>query len=108
MKFTTPHMHYLYDEYIASPKSYIGRLAGDQDFIFEKTKSEDFIWWPDEWIQSYKWEMRDRRDLIRIDSKRNFKENKDPIVKPETCIAVFHGDPHPHEVTDRWVVDNWK
>ena len=107
-RFTTGHMHYLYDEFVKSPKSYIGRLQGDQDYIYEKTNRDDFVWWPDEWIMSYKWEMRDRRDLIRTDGKRNFVDNKDPEVKADTMIAVFHGDPHPHEVTDKWVVDRWK
>ena len=107
-KFTTPHMHYLYDTYAKNPKYFINRLHGDQDFIFENTKPDDFIWWPDEWIQSYKWEMRDRRELIRVDGKRNFNQNKEPIIKPQTAIAVFHGEPHPHEVTDKWVVDNWQ
>lgn len=107
-RFKSGHMDYLYEEFKRNPKSYIHRLHGDQDYIFEVTKKDDFLWWPDEWIQSYKWEMRDRRDLIRIDGKRNFRENKQPIIKPQTCIAVFHGEPYPHEVTDKWVVDNWR
>ena len=98
---------HIYQNFMNNPAQ-AQRLHGDQDYIHDKTKREDFIWWPDEWIQSYKWEMRDRRDLVRIDGKRNFKDKKQPVVKENTCIAVFHGEPHPHECTDPWVVDKWK
>ena len=57
-----------------------------QDYIHDKTRREDFIWWSDEWIQSYKWEMRDRRDPIRIDGKRNFKEENNPWLKTKHVL----------------------
>ena len=106
-RYQTGTMHYLYDEFARHPKHYIHRMHGDQDYIHDQTKRDDFVWWPDEWIQSYKWEMRDRRDLIRIDGKRNFKEDKPPIIKDQTAIAVFHGEPHPHDCNDSWVTKNW-
>ena len=66
------------------------------------------MFWPDEWIQSYKWEMRDRTYPDRINGVRNFKVKADPIVHEQCNVAVFHGEPHPHQVEDDWVKDNWK
>jgi hypothetical protein len=100
-----PHV---YDEFMRAPKSHVHRLHGDQDWIYEQMRKEDFLFWPDEWIQSYKWEMRDRRDLVKMNGKRNFKHKATPKVLDETVIAVFHGEPYPNEVLDNWVVDNWR
>lgn len=100
-----PHV---YKDFMLNPKQQVHRLHGDQDWIYEKMHKQDFLFWPDEWIQSYKWEMRDRRDLAKQNGKRNFKNIAEPIIKPETNIAVFHGEPYPHQVRDPWVVDNWR
>jgi hypothetical protein len=100
-----PHV---YTEFMRKPNEHVRRLHGDQDWIYEQMKSKDFLFWPDEWIQSYKWEMRDRRDLVRTNSGRNFKQKATPKILNETSIAVFHGDPQPHAVLDDWVIDNWK
>ena len=53
-------------------------------------------------------EMRDRADLHVIQGKRNFKDKKQPLVLDNTSVAVFHGEPHPHEVQDEWVKENWR
>jgi len=80
---------------------------GDQDWMFANIRDHKF--WPDDWIQSYKWEMRDRRDL-KIDThtrKRNFTVDSPPNIKKDTCIAVFHGDPNPGDANDSWVKAHW-
>ena len=82
------------------------RLHGDQDWIFSQIKS-NFCFWPDEWIQSYKWEIRSRNDLVRIGLKRRFKDVSNPVINPETKILVFHGDPKPEDVEDPVVAQNW-
>jgi len=83
------------------------RLHGDQDWIFNQIK-KDFQFWPDEWIQSYKWEVRNRNDVIKDGLKRRFREIANPTIKPETKILVFHGDPKPSDVQDPIIVDNWR
>lgn len=83
------------------------RLHGDQDWIWQVAKSR-IKFWPDNWIQSYKWEIRSREELAVIDGKRKFKKNKDSVdIDPECCVTVFHGDPKPQDVKDKFVVDNW-
>jgi hypothetical protein len=83
------------------------RLHGDQDWLFETIK-ENFAFWPDEWCQSYKWEIRNRNEIIGVGRQRNFATiQHEPKIKPETRILVFHGDPKPEQVKDPIVVTNW-
>ena len=83
------------------------RMHGDQDWIYSQIK-HNYAYWPDEWIQSYKWEIRDRSDVIKDGTKRVFKNIANPIINPDTSILVFHGDPKPEEVSDPIVVQNWR
>lgn len=84
------------------------RLQGDQDWIWKLGKDR-IKFWPKEWIMSYKWEIRSREELIVNQGKRNFKTVKDDVVIPNGCsVAVFHGEPNPAEVKDKFVVDNWR
>lgn len=82
------------------------RFHGDQDFMYKYITKFDFF--PDDWIQSYKWEMRGRSELGIVNGKRNFKTVGVPTINPNTSIAVFHGDPNPADCADPWVVDNWR
>jgi len=98
----------VYEDFMKDPSLPIRRFHGDQDWIRHCINS-DFNYWPEEWIQSYKWEMRSKP---KFDSKprgyRDFAENGDPEINEKTCIAVFHGDPNPHNCKDPWVIENWK
>jgi len=80
---------------------------GDQDWMFKHIRGHKF--WPDEWIMSYKWEMRDRRDLQlnTTTRKRNFVVDAPPKIHNDTCIAVFHGEPNPADANDSWVKQHW-
>jgi hypothetical protein len=84
------------------------RLAGDQDWIWKLNQST-LKFWPREWIQSYKWEIRSREELTLINGKRQFTNIRDDVViEPGCSVAVFHGDPNPCAVRDKFVVDNWR
>jgi hypothetical protein len=98
----------VYTELIKNPKHIVSRFHGDQDWLFYAIK-QDFVYWPDEWIQSYKWEMRGRPQLVNDSmGKKNFPSPGEPIVKPTTSIAVFHGEPNPGDCIDPWCKENWK
>ena len=109
-RLKTGSLSYVYDNFFKNHAMEMRRHHGDQDWIFAQVgkNKNDWCFWPDEWIQSYKWEMRDRNDLDRINGIRNFKNQKEPKVLPKTCVAVFHGEPHPHQCDDKWVKENWK
>lgn len=83
------------------------RLHGDQDWIWQVAKSR-ITFWPESWIQSYKWEIRDRTELAYSGSKRYFKDVRSPKIHPDCAVSVFHGDPKPDEVLDQFVIDNWR
>lgn len=84
------------------------RMHGDQDWIWKMAKDR-IKFWPEPWIQSYKWEIRDRSELQVTNGVRQFKTQNDEILPNKDCsIAVFHGDPNPSMVLDKFVVDNWK
>ena len=91
---------------------YQKRLHGDQDWLYEVTHVENpAVLFPDHWIQSWKCEVRQSRSFAHGGIRGNKKfeiEEHDAVPRVECCICVFHGDPQPSNVTDKWVVDNWK
>lgn len=100
------HPH-VYENFMTDPSYHAKRYHGDQDWLYANVKSQ-FEFWPDEWIQSYKWEMRGRPEMSRATGKRNFVEKGNPTILPETSIAVFHGDPNPKDCIDDWCTLNWR
>jgi hypothetical protein len=98
---------HIYNQFKKDPTQ-AQRLQGDQDWIWKLCQSK-MKFWPKEWIQSYKWEIRSRDELMVSNAKRHFKTVRDDVkIHPECCIAVFHGEPNPQDVQDKFVVDNWR
>jgi hypothetical protein len=87
--------------------SQTGRYHGDQDWIYEQVTA-NFAYWPYETIMSYKWEVRNRNDVVRLGHERLFKDRANPEIHPQTSILVFHGDPKPNRVEDPIIVQNWR
>jgi hypothetical protein len=83
------------------------RLHGDQDWIWQMAANR-IKFWPVPWIQSYKWELRGRDELIVRTGKGGFKTVMTDPIDQECSVAVFHGDPKPEDVQDAFVVDNWQ
>ena len=89
-------------------KSTAQRLQGDQDWIWKLAKDR-IKFWPDSWIQSYKWEIRGRDELVDRTGRKGFKTVSNNVKpNPECSVAVFHGAPNPEDVQDLFVVDNWR
>lgn len=111
IRFKTGELSYLWTQFKENQKAIERKHHGDQDWLWEVTHIHNPAkLFPDEWIKSWKWEIRKSKDLRygmpRGQRKLRIIEN----VIPDTncCIAVFHGDPNPHNCEDPWVVDNWK
>lgn len=97
----------IYDEFCKN-KMAAQRMHGDQDWIWRISKNK-IKFFPYEWIQSYKWEIRGREELVDRTGKKGFRETKNHInLHPESAVAVFHGDPKPSMIKDRLIVDNWQ
>lgn len=105
MSWNHGSQHHIYESFRLDTNTAM-RLQGDQDYIWKVMKNQ-ITFWPDTWIQSYKWEIRSRNDLIMTNGKRNFKTGSDKTPNPECSVTVFHGDPKPQDVSDRYVVENW-
>lgn len=87
--------------------SILTKYHGDQDFIFEHIKS-DYRYFPDIWIQSYKWEIRNRTELTTENGVVKFQNIITPTIHRDTKILVFHGYPKPEHVSDPIIVSNWQ
>lgn len=97
----------IYERFQKNPQE-AQRLHGDQDWIF-KCSRDKITFWPDEWIQSYKWEIRSKDELMLINGRRNFKTVRSNVsTNPECCVAVFHGEPNPIDIRDSFVNENWR
>ena len=76
---------------------------------YEVAKDYPATTYPDEWIMSWKWEIRKSKELGRgTKGTRKLAEIENVVPSDECCIAVFHGDPNPHNCEDPWVKENWK
>lgn len=94
-----------YEDFLNNRQNIITRMQGDQDWMYRHCKP--YWYWPDEWVQSYKWEMRGREYLGIVNGVRNFKQPGIPIIQKDTSIAVFHGKPDIHECVDEWPMKHW-
>ena len=77
------------------------RFFSDQEVISKVMYNRpELKLFPDEWTFSAKW--YDRNNPRFDKSKQTFEE------KIDSKIAVFHGKPDPHELSQKWIIDNWK
>ena len=90
----------IWDNFLNDKKRY-QRMQGDQNVV------SDIMWkrpetnpYPDEWSFSYKW--RNRTNPVFSKAEQTFEQVQG------ASIAVFHGNPKPHESTQEWVKNNWK
>lgn len=85
----------------------VNKYHGDQDWIYKEIR-KNYNYWPDNWIQSYKWEVRSKKELVGLNQQRRFSTVSNPVINHDTSILVFHGNPKPDEVRDPIIVDNWQ
>ena len=107
MRWEAKSLAHLWDIFNINPAQYMRRHHGDQDYIWEQQKGAKL--WPDEWIVSWKWEVRKTKNFKPGGTRGNrvFQNVESVRPKKENCICVFHGDPNPAKCEDPWVVDNW-
>lgn len=108
VRFKTGQLDKVWTGYANNKKEVQRKNFGDQDWLWEATRDNEATLFPDDWIRSWKWEIRKSKELgpgARGDRKLKTIENVTP--PNECCICVFHGDPNPHNCLDPWVVDNW-
>jgi len=106
MRWTTGEYSDIWQTYLTDRQQSRG-LHGDQDWIW-RLHQNAIAFYPDKWIQSYKWQVRSHSELQRFGAVQKFKEVRNPAINSETSILVFHGTPNPEDVEDPIIVDNWQ
>jgi hypothetical protein len=106
MRWQSGHLSDIWDVYSTNRIRASG-LQGDQDWIW-RLHQDKIKFYPDPWIQSYKWQVRNHKELVRVGSVQAFNTVRNPTINPDTSILVFHGTPNPEHVQDPIVVDNWQ
>ena len=111
VRFQVGQLDHVWENFKKDPITIQKRLHGDQDWLYEATRTTPAMLYPDSWIQSWKWEVRKSRTFERGGTRgnRTFEiVEHDAVPRVECCVCVFHGDPNPALVKDKWVVDNWQ
>ena len=110
VRFNSNQLSHLWESFKLDHKQIQNKYHGDQDWLYESTKNIPAKLFPDNWIMSWKWEIRQSKDLDYSGQRGNRKLRTVEHVTPNSdcCITVFHGDPNPHNCLDPWVVDNWR
>ena len=87
------------------------KFHGDQDWLYDAAERLNMPakLYPDNWILSWKWEIRQSKDLNYKEprGKRTLRTVENVRPPKECAICVFHGDPNPAFCKDPWVIDNW-
>jgi len=110
VRFKLGQLDHVWKNFIKDPKKIISSHFGDQDWLWTAThETNPATLWPDEWILSWKWEVRKDRTLASGPKGARKLKNIEDVVPPADCsIVVFHGDPNPHNCDDPWVRNNWR
>lgn len=111
IKFKSGSLHYLWEEFNSNKEFIQRKFFGDQDWLWDRTyKNNPADCFPDEWILSWKWQVRKSKDLNYKMPKgsRSLKIIENVTPPRDCCVTVFHGDPNPENCQDPWVVDNWR
>jgi len=112
IRFKSGQLNHFWNDFKEDQTAIQRRFHGDQDWLYDvatRTKNPASLF-PDNWILSWKWEIRNTRDFKPGGARGSRKLRTIEHVTPpnECCITVFHGEPNPENCEDPWVVNNWK
>lgn len=109
VRFKVGQLHNVWAEFRKDPQKIIRSHFGDQDWLWTAAKGTAKLW-PDEWIRSWKWEIRKDKTWKPggVKGNRTFKTIENATPPEHCCIVAFHGDPNPHNCFDPYIIDNWK
>jgi len=110
IRFRSNQLNFIWDHYKDNMKAVEHHYPGDQDYIYAMTKDTmPATFFPDKWIVSWKWEVREssKLDYSKTKGNRRLLTTEDVTPVEENAICVFHGEPNPDMCNDPWVVDHW-
>lgn len=82
------------------------KYRGDQEYITEILDEGDRCFFPDDFLASWRWQVKDGG----LDRRKNIYKSPGAggILHPNNKIVVFHGSPKPHEIDDALVLKFWR
>jgi hypothetical protein len=95
---------YVYDNFITNHQSITKRLAGDQDWISESIDKTKMLFFPADWVVSYKWHCNSKgfKLLGNLGKLLGLWFAFGEAVLPKNAkIVAFHGKPDPEDVMDK-------
>lgn len=95
----------LFDKFKQDTSTAMSTALDDQDWLF-RNAIERITFWPDSWIQSYRWETAKHTDVYDASNKTFVKQTTLEVPR-ECAICVFHGHPKPEKVLSNFVISNW-
>lgn len=109
IRFKAGELNQYWESFKINRKHIQQKFFGDQDWLYDAThKSNPAQLYPDAWILSWKWEVRQNKDLSSgTRGSRKLRTIEHVIPPADCCITVFHGDPNPEHCDDPWVKKNW-
>jgi len=112
VRFRAGEMDYMWKDFERNRTAIQKKFHGDQDWMYdaaEKLKTPAKLF-PDNWIMSWKWEIRQSKDLnYKMPKGKRQLRTIEHCTPPSDCaICVFHGDPNPENCEDPWVIKNWQ
>ena len=109
IRFNAGQLDHLWQDFKKNRIQYQKKFYGDQDWLYAVADKKP-LFWPESWILSWKWEIRNSRQFAPGGRRgnRQFRDVEDVKPRPECCVTVFHGDPNPELVEDPWVKQNWR
>ena len=78
---------------------------GDQDYIFSKVKT-DVNYYSTDQILSYRWQVKEGGFDFRY--RKPINPGAESTITGTASVLIFHGNPKPHEVTDRLILSHWR
>ncbi len=96
----------VWTEFEKNHTAIIKKFRGDQDWIWHLYRN-DLRFFPEQWIQSYKWQIRHRNELEKTRFGLRFAKSRNPVIPSDTAVLAFHGTPDVADVKDPVIVKNW-
>ena len=110
--FEAGSLSQFWDDFVNDQKKHQRKFHGDQDWLYDVAErlNNPAKLFPDNWIMSWKWEIRQSKDLnYKMPKGKRTLRTVENVKPPKDCsICVFHGDPNPEHCEDPWVKENWK
>jgi hypothetical protein len=82
------------------------QYRGDQDYITAKIRQPEQRFFDPRRIKSWRWECLDGG--YNFQTRQYQQPSMGTQINNSTNILIFHGNPKPKEISDKFVIDHWQ